>query len=202
MRSGITTASAILLLFFAKASAQDALMDAFSHCNDTSRSNDERILACSQAAHAQGVTPDEQSFAYVDLGLAYDGKGDHDNAIKALSSAVSLQPDLWQGYFNRGQVYVEQGNPDAALADYNRLVQIDPAKVAMYRSMIADYRTLPEGVSTNMSSSEREVAAQCHGPARGCPIAYPAELREMAGAQSFSAALTGLPSIASARAGN
>jgi tetratricopeptide (TPR) repeat protein len=136
--------------------AQDALALVIHHCVDQSRAVSDRIGNCKLAAQAQGIDTDVRAFAYVDLALAYDSGGDHDSALQALNSAADLRSDVWQVFFNRGRVQVERGDPDAGLADYNRLLQIDPAKIPMFRQGIADYRTLREGETTNMSSSARE----------------------------------------------
>jgi len=146
-----------LTILASAARSQDALAPAFQHCIDAGRSVDERIKFCTTIIQAQGLEPDETAFAYVDLGLAYDAKGSDDQALAAFNKALTLEPDLWQGLANRAFLYLERADMDAALADYEHIEKIDPAKIVMFRPGVGmDYRTVQPGTQTDVSSAARE----------------------------------------------
>ncbi len=138
------------------APAQNALQDAFNKCLDTTRPADEQIRYCSTLVTATGLSADESAFAYVDLGMAYQRKGNDDDALAAYTKAINLEPNLWQALVDRAFLYLNRGEFDSAFGDYNRIVGIDPNAVKMFRQDIGDYQTLPSGATTDYSSGERE----------------------------------------------
>lgn len=154
--AAILASVAIFFQLCNTASAQDAFAVTLNRCVDTTRPVQDRISYCKAASEAQGLSSDEQVFAFIDLAIAYDSGSNHDAALQVLNNAAKLRPDIWQVFYNRGRVLAEKERPDEALADYKTLLQIDPAKVPMFHSGVADYRTLKDGETTDMSSSERE----------------------------------------------
>ena len=54
--------------------------------------------------------------------------GKTDSSIKEYAVAISLNPEAYIPYMNRARIYlVETHNYDAAIADYNKVIQIKPA---------------------------------------------------------------------------
>lgn len=66
-------------------------------------------------------------FALNNLGLAYDTKGKHDDAIISFNAAIQLMPDYHRAYFNRGISLASLGEYDRAVADYDRAIELDPS---------------------------------------------------------------------------
>ena len=49
-----------------------------------------------------------------------------DNAIVDFSQAISLNPEIDQAYYNRGNTYAQLGQLDKALADLNKVIEKNP----------------------------------------------------------------------------
>ena len=48
-------------------------------------------------------------------------------AVAAFSTCIGASPDVAGCYYNRALAYTELGQPDQAIQDYNRTIQLDPA---------------------------------------------------------------------------
>jgi len=129
MRRWNTTVLAYALLTTA-VSAQ-SFQQIISHCADRTRDPDRRIEACKQFYSAQGLEPAEYALAEMNLGAAFDAKGEKAKALAAYSEAITRQPNMWQAYLDRLMLRLEMNDPDAAWDDYSQLIKIDPAKVRM-----------------------------------------------------------------------
>lgn len=53
--------------------------------------------------------------------------GNYTLALKYLTAAIRLEPDLWTAYYNRATVYLAQNNANAALQDLNETIRLKPA---------------------------------------------------------------------------
>jgi tetratricopeptide (TPR) repeat protein len=139
--------------------AQNALVLAFQKCTDPARAPEDRIKACIVVTQAEGIGADEIAFAYIDLSDVYRQIGKDDLALDALNKAVTLEPNAWQAFADRGFVHLGRGEFDEALADYRRAVAIDPEKLHLFRTNAnASYRTLQAGTTTDIESQAREQA--------------------------------------------
>jgi tetratricopeptide (TPR) repeat protein len=66
------------------------------------------------------------SYAYNNLGTAYAGLGDYENAIAAFNTAIELKPDFYWSRFNRAKALIAIGNKVNAINDYKYLLNRDP----------------------------------------------------------------------------
>ena len=57
-------------------------------------------------------------------GFAYEGKGDHDEAIADYDEAIRLEPNNASAYAARGRVFENKGDPRRALADFNKALTL------------------------------------------------------------------------------
>lgn len=65
------------------------------------------------------------------LCIAYQYVGDLDAAAEQCSMAIALNPKYWRAYNNRGNVHLASGAYEAASADYQLALEINPkAKAA------------------------------------------------------------------------
>lgn len=65
------------------------------------------------------------------LCIAYEYVGDLDAAVEQCSIAIELNPKYWRAYNNRGNVHLAGGAYQAASADYQLALEINPkAKAA------------------------------------------------------------------------
>ena len=68
-------------------------------------------------------TPDEQK---ISVGhWRYDAK-DYDGAIQAYTEAIDLNPKNASAFSNRGHAFHAKGDPDRAIADWNKAITLDP----------------------------------------------------------------------------
>jgi len=63
---------------------------------------------------------------YVNLGIAYQPTGDPENARKALTKALEINPFSAAAHHQLGILYREQGEFNAALDAYNQALKLDP----------------------------------------------------------------------------
>ncbi|MGN6639258.1 MAG: TPR end-of-group domain-containing protein [Mucilaginibacter sp.] len=55
--------------------------------------------------------------------------GEYDQAIKSSTMAISFNDKMWASYLNRGRAYLKKNNKDLALADFNKILKEDTAKL-------------------------------------------------------------------------
>jgi tetratricopeptide (TPR) repeat protein len=72
--------------------------------------------------------------AYYNRGLAYQGKGDLDQAFLDYNKALKLNPKYAKAYNNRGLAYQDKGDLDQAFSDYNKAIEIDPEYAKAYNN--------------------------------------------------------------------
>ena len=90
--------------------------------------------------------------AYFNRGLAYDDKGQYDQAISDYSKAIEINPRLADAYYNRGNSYDDKGQYDQAISDYSKAIEINSeiaeayinrgnaySKKSQYDKAISDY---------------------------------------------------------------
>ena len=77
--------------------------------------------------------------AHNNLCIAYEYVGDLDAAVKQCSIAINLNPKYWRAYNNRGNVHLASGAYEAASADYQLALEINPrAKAAQENLTLAE----------------------------------------------------------------
>jgi len=77
--------------------------------------------------------------AYLGLGIAYDLKGDVDQALENLSLAIVMNNSSAEAYYWRGSLLGSQGDYARALADFSQAIALDPAHAAAYLSRGATF---------------------------------------------------------------
>jgi len=70
------------------------------------------------------VGPHEMS--YNNRGLAFDGRGDYQQAVSDFNLAIGLDPDSAETYNNRGATYLHTGDQQNAIADFSHAIQLRP----------------------------------------------------------------------------
>ncbi|MFZ3091422.1 MAG: tetratricopeptide repeat protein [Nitrospirota bacterium] len=66
------------------------------------------------------------------LGYYYHDAGLYDKAIEAYTSAIALDPNDAQVYYNRGRAYSFKKQYDRAIEDYNKAIAINPNHAQVY----------------------------------------------------------------------
>ncbi len=87
----------------------------------------------------------ESSLNHFNLGLAYAGNGDFENAVKEYDQAIHLLPRYTEAYYYRGvaYLYLSKVGPHIsdAINDFDRVIQLDPnyAMAYYYRGILHTY---------------------------------------------------------------
>lgn len=92
---------------------------------------------------------------YLALSYVHGVAGRFDEAIAAVDTAIRLNPEHATAYANRGLAYINKGDLDRALADFNRAIEIAPIPVSL-RNRADAYRKL--GNIAAAEADEREAA--------------------------------------------
>lgn len=87
-------------------------------------------LAISDLSECIGLLPDSAA-AYFNRGHLKDAAGRKQSAEEDYTAAIQHDPQFWSAYFNRGLVRVELQKHDEALADFDKVLQVRPARTVM-----------------------------------------------------------------------
>jgi tetratricopeptide (TPR) repeat protein len=87
---------------------------------------DEQIAGCTDALKSGHFAGPAMAVAHYDRALAYQNKGNHDNAIADYTQAIATDPKLAAAHNNRGNVYQAKGDYDRAMADFDQAIALDP----------------------------------------------------------------------------
>jgi tetratricopeptide (TPR) repeat protein len=82
----------------------------------------------------------EDPRVYLNRGVAYEERGDHEKAIADYSKSLSIKPDYIEVYLRRGIAYLNKGQYDQAIRDLNRTIALDPgfSKAYFHRGIVHD----------------------------------------------------------------
>ncbi|MBI5194525.1 MAG: tetratricopeptide repeat protein [Nitrospirae bacterium] len=82
--------------------------------------------------------------AHDNLGLAYVGRGDYNNAIREFEYTLKLNPLYYLAYYNAGVVYQTQKRLDLAKASYEHCLKINPDFFRVYYNLGIVYKKTGE----------------------------------------------------------
>jgi tetratricopeptide (TPR) repeat protein len=103
----------------------------------------------------------DESFTHYHLGLAYEGKGEHRKAAKAITRATELNPSVPEYYYERSLLWRKMGDEANASADLVKTLAID----ANY-GRIEEIRVALKAVE---KASEDGSILECSCPVVSCP---------------------------------
>jgi tetratricopeptide (TPR) repeat protein len=83
---------------------------------------------------------DRDAEYYYIVGIAFDAKGKHENALNCYTRALEKDPKFAAAYNKRGVIYLLMGNSDLAIADHKRAIDIDPNNGEFRFNRGLDYR--------------------------------------------------------------
>lgn len=83
------------------------------------------ILDCEQLL-AKKPEPEVSAWAYITMASTHQGFGQYDQALDCYDQAVAIAPDYFSGYFHRGDFLHSRGQLSGALADFSKVLEIDP----------------------------------------------------------------------------
>jgi superkiller protein 3 len=72
---------------------------------------------------------------YMNQGLAYDGKGNFDEAIKCYEKAIEIKKNNHKAFNNMGLSYFKKGNHDKAIECYEKALKIKEDSIETFNNM-------------------------------------------------------------------
>lgn len=76
------------------------------------------IRTCSDALN-QGLSTKDKAATFVNRGILFMRRGDHEKASKDYRAAIDIKPDLTAAYVNYGAALIREGNLEVALKKLN-----------------------------------------------------------------------------------
>jgi len=74
-------------------------------------------------------------WVWLNLGLAYQKKGETDNAIEAYKKVIEIKPDYVASYNNLGNAYLSKNMTEEALNMYKKSIEVDPNTAEGYYNL-------------------------------------------------------------------
>lgn len=78
-----------------------------------------------------GITADETCFYQ---GNIYMSRGQYELAVEKYTYAITLNPDFYMAYNNRGYTYFEMNEYEKTLDDFNRALELNPEDAMLYNN--------------------------------------------------------------------
>jgi len=72
--------------------------------------------------------------AYYSRAVAYEYKGDLENAVSDYTEAIKLDPRNFLSYYRRGDIYQKTGRLFEAMSDYSSIIEIDQNQAHAYNN--------------------------------------------------------------------
>lgn len=85
--------------------------------------------------------PESSAEIYSNRGLAYDGLGNYQYAIKDYNKAIELGPETAKIYISRGNTYDSLGDYQQAIKDYSKAIELAPQNAKAYVNRGRVYRS-------------------------------------------------------------
>ncbi len=133
----------MLVTTLANASEAGCLDAVLAEATDADRTCSDLIA---QLSYTAAVSPEDRQVlasAYNNRALARMAAEDLEGAAADLGEAISLTPENWAILLNRGNLHLANGNPQAALQDYERVQAAAPEQAwAVRRNSILAWRAM------------------------------------------------------------
>lgn len=91
----------------------------------------QRLGTVAGAGEGENATQ-QKATEWFEKGIKHYRSGEYDEAIKAFTSAIALNPNLAQAYNNRGNSYDKKAQYDKAIEDFNKAIALNPNDASTY----------------------------------------------------------------------
>lgn len=153
-------ARVILSFLLAISCARSAAADALEDCNSQSGDADTRIAGCTAALKQEGFDNKNRAVLYLNRGASYDERGDYAEAIADATKALELRGDDYIAALeNRAIAYHHDKQFHLAIADFTKVIQIEPKRASAYRGRARVYADLKDR-SRSLRDYDRLIALQ------------------------------------------
>ncbi len=148
------------------------------------------ISACTRAIQA-GLAESPLAAVYFRRGIAYEKKGDHEQAIRDFSQAIQLAPDSANAFLNRGVAHREKGDVDRAIEDFAQAIRLRPTSALAWRGRAELYLDYNEDYERAVADYGEAVRLEPTNPgyANGLGVAYANEGEYKRAIDEFSRAI-------------
>ena len=95
----------------------------------------EKALGYFQTVLDNGASERQEASVHADMCVALYLMRDFPKALEHCNTSISLRPNVWLGYNNRGNVYFEWGQFERAREDYERGLRLSPESSILLRNL-------------------------------------------------------------------
>ena len=95
----------------------------------------EKALGYFNAVLENGASERQEASIHADMCVAFYLMRDFPQALEHCNTSISLRPNVWLGYNNRGNVYFEWGQYELARENYERGLRLSPKSSILLRNL-------------------------------------------------------------------
>ena len=88
------------------------------------KASDKIIEICTHIISHADANDEQKVKAYLNIGVAYNSKGERDRAIQNFDKTIKMNPNYAEAYCNRGIAYGEKNEYDRAIQDLDKAVEL------------------------------------------------------------------------------
>lgn len=75
------------------------------------------------------IQAEDMESYYLNMGRNYEGTGEFNMALACYRKILSDQPEHWEALYRQTNIHKIQSDPEVVLADYEKLIEIDPSNI-------------------------------------------------------------------------
>ena len=121
----------------------DSLLQALKPTKEVKRGRmNARNLYAGALSSSKGREKEGPNAIWFQLGLRYNARNEHDNAIAAFTAAIAADPRDGSSYYNRAVIRQKCGQYEAAIDDYTRAARLAPSDADIYYNRGLAYQCL------------------------------------------------------------
>lgn len=116
-------------------------------------------------SRAIALYPDSAPIAYTNRGIAFGQAGRVEEAIRDLSRAIEIKPNMTEAYYNRALAYSLEGRNTDAIRDLSEAIRRNPGYADAYHNRAVAYANLADYENAVEDFKKVTELNPSHGPA-------------------------------------